>query len=238
MKRPFESITETFSNSLERVRENQIKNFENAEKLLVWIVGFSIGGISIIFSNLTTINQSYCYCDIRIILYSLCISIISGFFFRWSFFKMQLYYQQIEFFLEGAFSNTEAMMETNPQDLSNVNELNEIIRKLKSDYDLDYNYVLETFENYDEINQEIIKKNLKSKYKIAGDNVKREYDFSMDYVQNVYSNAFGISKEKVQKLLNKSPSKLFRRYSKLSDILFIICCLSFLFAIIYLVVLY
>ncbi len=52
------------------------------------------------------------------------------------------------------------------------------------------------------------------KYKIAGDNVKREYDFSMDYVQNVYSNAFGISKEKVQKLLNKSPSKLFRRYSK------------------------
>jgi hypothetical protein len=238
MKRPFESIRETFSNSLERVRENQIKNFENAERLLVWIVGFSIGGISIIFSNITTINQSYCEGDIRIVLYSLCLSSISGLLFRWAFFKMQLYYQQIEFFLEGAFSNTEAMMETNPQDLSNINEINEIIRKLKSDYNLDYNYILETFDSYDEANQEIIKQNLKDNYKIAGDNVKREYNFSMDYVQNVYSNAFGVSKEKVQKLLNKSPSKLFKIYSKLSDTTFIISCLSFLFAIIYLVILY
>lgn len=238
MKRPFESITETFSNSLERVRENQITNFANAERFLVWIVGFSIGGVSIIFSNLTSINQNYCVSDIKIVLWCLCLSIISGLIFRWSFFKMQTYYQNIEFFLQGAFSNTEAMMETDPQDLSDTNEVQEIIRKLKFDYDLDYNFILETFDNYDDDNKEIIKQNLKNNYKIAAENVKKEYELSMDYVQDVYSRAFGISKEKIQKLLNKSQSKYFKIYGKISDVAFLISCLSFLFAIIYLAILY
>lgn len=238
MKRPFESITETFSNSLERVRENQIINFSNSEKFMVWIVGFSISGVSIIFTNLTSINEIYCYYIIKLVLCCLCLSIISGLVYRWAFYKVQYYYQNIEFYLQGAFSNTEAMMETDPEDLSEVNDIHEIIRRLKSDYDLDYNYVLESFDNLDESNKEILRNNLKKNYKITGDAVKKEYELSMDYVQNVYANAFGITKEKVQKSLDKNASKYFKIYEKISTIAFIFSCSSFLFVIILLAILY
>lgn len=238
MKRPFESITETFSNSLERVRENQIINFSNSEKFLVWVVGFSIGGISIIFTNLTSINQLYCYFVIKLVLCCLCLSIVSGLFYRLSFYKVQFYYQQIEFYLQGAFSNTENMMETNPKDLSDVEDIHEIIRKLKSDYDLDYNYVLEIFDNYDQTNKEIIRQNLKKNYKITGEAVKQEYEFSMNYVQDVYAKAFGISKKEVEKNLNNSACKYFKIYGRISSIAFTLSCFSFLFVIILLAILY
>lgn len=238
MKRPFESITETFSNSLERVRENQISNFSNSEKFMVWIVGFSIGGVSIIFTNLTSINELYSYCIIKLVLSCLCLSIISGLIYRWSFYKVQYYYQNIEFYLQGAFSNKEEMMETNPDDISEIKDIHEIIRKLKIDYDLDYNYILETFDSFDEVNQEIIKNNLRKNYKTTADSIKREYEFTMDYVQDVYANAFGISKDKIKKILDKSPSKYFNIYGKISSITFIVSCFTFMFVIVLLAILY
>ena len=238
MKRPFESITETFSNSLERVRENQISNFSNSEKFMVWIVGFSIGGVAIIFTNLTSINELYNYNIIKLVLCCLCLSIISGLIYRWSFYKVQYYYQNIEFYLQGAFSNKEEMMESCPDDLSEVNDIHEIIRKLKIDYDLDYNYILETFESLDEVNREIIKNNLRKNYKTTADSIKREYEFTIDYVQDVYANAFGISKDKIKKTLNKNSSKYFNLYGKISSISSIISCFSFMFVIILLAIIY
>lgn len=78
MERPFENITKTFFDSLERTRENQKYNFSNSEKFMIWIVGFAIGGLSIIVSNTTTLNQSFSHCTIKTILCLLSISIIFG----------------------------------------------------------------------------------------------------------------------------------------------------------------
>ena len=48
MKSPFETVTETFFENLDKLKENQRYNFNNSEKFMIWIVGFSIGGLSII----------------------------------------------------------------------------------------------------------------------------------------------------------------------------------------------
>ena len=40
MKEPFDEIIDIYSENLERVRENQLRNFENSEKFMLWIVGF------------------------------------------------------------------------------------------------------------------------------------------------------------------------------------------------------
>ena len=237
MKRPFEVITEHSLKNLERVRENQLYNFSNSEKFMVWIVGFSIGGISIIFTNLTSLNELYIHSIIKLVLCCLCLSIITGLIYRYSFYKFQYYYQSIEFYLQGAFSKTQ-MMEVDPKDLSNINDIHEIVRLLKDDYDLDYFYVLETYNNYDESNKEIIRNNLKNNYKKTGESIKREYEFTQNYVKEVHMKGFGVSKKKIDKLLNRNPSKYFKIYGAITTITFILSCLSFMFVIILLAILY
>lgn len=58
MKRPFEFVRETFFENLDKIRENQRYNFNNSEKFMIWIVGFSIGGLSIIVTNMTNFGQA------------------------------------------------------------------------------------------------------------------------------------------------------------------------------------
>lgn len=65
MKRPFETVTETFFENLDKLKENQRYNFNNSEKFMLWIVGFSIGGLSIIVTNLTQFNQSFSHSSLR-----------------------------------------------------------------------------------------------------------------------------------------------------------------------------
>ena len=48
MKRPFDFITELSLKTLNKSKENFIYNYEQLDKILVWIIGFSIAAISII----------------------------------------------------------------------------------------------------------------------------------------------------------------------------------------------
>jgi len=92
MKGPFETVTETFFENLDRLKENQRYNFSNSEKFMIWIVGFSIGGLFIIVSNLTQFNQSFSHNILKTILILLSISIISGIVYRWAFYLFQIQY--------------------------------------------------------------------------------------------------------------------------------------------------
>src|SRR5690348_17672665 len=105
MKRPFDSIRETFFENLDKLKENQRYNFSNSDKYMVWVVGFAIGGLSIIVTNLTQFNQSFSHSIIKAVLILLSISIISGIIYRWSFYLWQVQYQNIEFYFQGAFSD-------------------------------------------------------------------------------------------------------------------------------------
>jgi hypothetical protein len=90
MKRPYEFVIENFFENLDKVKENQRYNFNSSERFMIWIVGFSIGGLSIIVTNITQFSQSFNHSIIQVILVLLSISIISGILYRWFFYLFQI----------------------------------------------------------------------------------------------------------------------------------------------------
>lgn len=237
MKRPFESLTEGLVNNLERQRENQLYNFSNSEKFLIWIVGFSIGGLSIIFANLPTLKECYSEDVLKTVLILLAISILSGMIYRWTFYKFQLYYLNIEFYLKGAFSKNE-MMQINPINLAEVMDVNYIVYCLNKDYDLDYNYILENYNNLGREQQIKTINELKMIYNQNAESVKREYDFTVDYIAETYAKAFGYKKEFIERKMQESSAKRFRIYGAITGVMYILSFFTFFSVIVLLTVLY
>jgi len=231
MKRPFETVTETFFENLDKLKENQRYNFNNSEKFMIWIVGFSIGGLSIIATNLTQFNQSFSHCIVKTILILLSTSIISGISYRWTFYLFQIQYQNIEFHLQGAFSNKE-IMETDPDDLTNETDIKEVVRRLKIDFDEDVSFVLEDYSQVNDAGKLFLLNDLKAHYKKVGESVKAEFEFAMKYVKKTYKEAFGYSDKKIDKLFNSNTAKKLKIYGWTTAIAFFISCLSFIAVII------
>jgi len=237
MKRPFDEITENFSDNLERIRENQKENFYNFEKLMIWVVGFSIAGLSIIVSNITSFSTKYNHFITKLILTLFSMSIIFGIFYRVAFLLFQIQYQKIEFYLKGAFSNKK-IMNYNFNDIENETEIKEVIRLLKFNFDLDYLYVLKTYDDLSSENKKIVLNNLKNNYNKYGNSIKQEYEFTIDYVKDVFGKAFGFSKKRIDKIFNSNTSKRIKIYGAILTISFIISVLSFISILIILTSIY
>lgn len=231
MKGPFETVTEIFFENLDKVKENQRYNFNNSEKLMIWIVGFSIGGLSIIVTNLTQFNQSFSHCTIKTVLILLSISIVSGILYRWSFYLFQIQYQNVEFYLQGAFSNKE-IMEINPDDLTDETDIKEVVRRLKIDFDEDASFVLNDYLKVNDAGKLFLLNDLKAHYKKVGDSVKAEYDLAIKYVKQTFKEAFGLSDKKTDKLFKPKTAKKLKFYGWSTAIAFIVSCLSFISVVI------
>ena len=226
MKRPFISVTEIFFENLDKLRENQRYNFERSEKFMLWIVGFSIGGVSIIVTNLTQFGQTFNHDFVKVILILFSTSIISGIIYRWAFFIFQVQYQSIEFYLQGAFSNKE-MMDIDPEDMTNETDIKEVLRRLKDDFDEDAYFILEDYNKLPQEGKDFLLNDIKNHYKKVGESVKKEYEFSMNYVKSTFKQAFGLSEKKLNKLFNRNASKKLKLFGWLTAITFIINCLAF-----------
>lgn len=237
MKRPFEIVKETFFENLDKLKENQRYNFSNSDKYMVWVVGFAIGGLSIIVTNLTQFNQSFSHCIIKTILILLAISIISGILYRWAFYIWQIQYQSVEFYLQGAFSDKE-IMETNPDDLTNEKDIKEVVRRIKIDFGEDVSHILPIYEQANVDGKEYLLNDLKNHYKKVGEWAKRDFELAMTYIKDIYKTAFGLSQKKVDKLFNSNTTKKLKFFGWMAAIMFLLSCLSFVTVVIILCVVY
>ncbi len=237
MKRPFDDVTDTYNENLERVRENQLRNFENSEKFMLWIVGFAIGGLSLIFSNLATLHDHYSCLVVKIVLVALAISVVSGIVYRWAFYIYQIQYQDIEFFLKGAFSN-KRMMSTDRENLSHETDFKYMVFKLEYDFGFDWKHTLETYENGDAVAKNFLMNEVKMMYNNMSEMAANDYEFAMKYVADVHKEAFGLSDSAFEKIKNKNTSSLLNIYRKITIAGFFTSCLSFIFVIVLLTVLY
>ena len=231
MKRPFDIVRQMFLKNLARTRENSKFNFEQSDKFMVWIVGFSIGGLSLIATNLTQFSEAFNHNTIKAILILLAISIITGIVYRWFFFLYQVQYQTTEFYFEGAFSEEE-FMEIEPNDLSNETDIKEVVRRLKDDYGEDLSYILEIYEAVDKERQNFLLEDLKKHYNKVGLWAKKEYEFAMDYAKDTYQKAFGLSHKRIDKLFNSNTPFKLKLYGWITSISFFISCATFIAVII------
>lgn len=227
MKGPYEVITESVFKSLDQLKENQRYNFSNSEKFLLWIVGFSIGGISIIVTSLAQFSDSYSHIIIKIILTLLSISVICGIIYRWHIHLYFIQYQKVEFYLQGAFSN-EKMMDIEADDISDEKDIKEVIRRLKNDFGEDASYVLEIYNNISEEKKAILLEDFKNHYTNISKNVKQQYKLTKDYVKETMTKAFGISEKKFDRLINQDTGKQLNKFGRIATIAFLISCFSFI----------
>lgn len=237
MKRPFDTLTETFFENLDRLRENQKYNFSNSEKYMIWIVGFSVGGLAIIVTNITSFNQLFSHCAVKSVLILLTTSIIAGIVYRWAFYMYQIQYQSIEFYLQGAFSAKE-MMEIEPDDLSNEPDINEVIRRIKIDFGEDTSYVLEPYYQGDQSVKDYLLKDLINHYKKTGEWSKKDFEFAMEYIKDTFQKAFGLSDKKIEMLFKSNSAKKLKLWGRIVVISFLISCLTFIAVLVLLTVLY
>lgn len=237
MKRPFDIVRETFFENLDKLKENQRYNFSNSDKYMVWVVGFSIGGLSIIVTSLTKFNNSFSHHIIKTVLVLLSTSIISGIIYRWAFYLWQIQYQSIEFYLQGAFSDKE-IMDINADDLTDELDIKEVVRRIKSDFGEDVSHVLTIYNEVNEGGKLYLLNDLKNHHKKIGEWAKKDFELAINYVKDVYKNAFGLSQKKIDTLFSSDTATRLKVLGWTVAIAFSLSCLSFITVIIILCIEY
>ncbi len=228
MKRPFDSVKEIFLENIKNSKETSKFIFEHADKLMMWIVGFSIGGLSLIIVNFSDLNSKFTYCTLKSILILLIVSIILGIIYRISFYLYQVKYKQSEMVMENAFSDKELML-INAPELSETIEYKEIITRIKLDFGKDLTYLLAIYESAEPKGKAILLESLKKYYTEFGIWAKNDYEEAISFSKYVYKQAFGYSDKYIEKIFSKTfkPNSL-KVYSWTSIISFSLSCVSFM----------
>jgi hypothetical protein len=232
MKRPLEVLTKVHLENLTETKENIIFNFNQIDKILVWIVGFSITAISLIVSNIAGLNSNFETHILKTILLLLCTSIISGIIYRFSALFYLADFQQKLFYLKGAFSNYE--MTPTDSETPESSNINELYLKIKKGFDIDYSDVVRNHENNnDKEIKELSISFLNKEYKRLTQQAKEEEKFSNNFIIKSYKEAFGISEKRWKKIVNYSKNTfLLKFWSCLKIVMLSISVVSFITSII------
>lgn len=226
MKRPFESITESISENLEQIRENQTNNFAQVQDFSVWLVALATGAIGFGIMKDTTFSEHFTRSTLKIIMSFFCATVIFGIIFRWCLTLYQRYAQDAYFYLKSAFSRN-SMMETETNNIDDLEDIDEILRRLNSDFGEDINKYINNYNAADDTQRPLIKNGLKLYYIRLAYWAKKDHDNAMKYVEDVFKKAWGMSTERFVRASNSSTNRL-RLFYILSNLSFILCSLSFL----------
>jgi hypothetical protein len=237
MKSPYDAIVEVMRNNLDKQSENQKSNFNNIDKYMIWIVGLSSGAVALIVSNLTSFNKIFPHPLIKLLLFLLFISILCGILFRYLLYKYQIQYQNREMYVYGAFSNMD-VMSVDAESIETENDIYKILNALKIDFDVDFMYMAKDYNEAPEAIKIETLNFLKERHKQFSIYTKKSLQLGLDYTIDTLSKAYGISKDKIQKLINEGDLQKLHLYIKLTNIAFWGCCGSFLLVVILLAIYY
>jgi hypothetical protein len=237
MKTPYNAIREVYYSNLQKASENQNINFNNLNKFVVWIVGFSTTGIALMVSNINNFKTLFPYLFIKILLYLLSLSIFSGVVFRYAFYILQTKYQIILNNLIITFTDVD-VMSIDADSVEEENDIVNIINSLKFNFDTDFNYLLKDFNQVGEKEQQNRLLFLRARHKTLSEFTKKNLQDGINDLKSTVSKAYGITEEKAQKIIYGDPSKNVKIFRRLTNASFWFCCGSFLLVMILLTVFY
>ena len=228
MERPFDTRLRQTYGTLEKTKANFVFNFQQNDKILV-----AVTAISLIISNITAINQIYSDCILKAILILLSTSIVCGIIYRFSALLFLIKFQNVMFFLEGAFSK-EKSMPTQTRELKNPNDIHEIYQNIIVDFDHNYYDVVNLYNQAQtDQSKKFYVDYLKNEYERLADWSTKEYLTADKYVKNVFQTAFGFSDKKIERIFSKNndTSKL-KLWSWICGISIAICLICFVVVLI------
>lgn len=182
MKRPFEEILDITSANLNRIVENSNRNFEFLQSFMVWLLGFTIGALSLVLSNFNVLVSMFNYMTIKTLIVLMSLSIIAGILNRLFMFLYQVDQNSNLFFLEQALS-TKKVMAVEPDDLSEVQEVQTLLTRLNDDYGINISFNYVHYQNSTDIEQQRVIKELKAVYLNQGQWAKKDFELGGQYVK-------------------------------------------------------
>ncbi|KOS06580.1 hypothetical protein AM493_11450 [Flavobacterium akiainvivens] len=234
MERPFETILKISYSAVEKDKENLIFTFDQLDKIIIWVVGFSVTTLSLIVSQIFFANN-YSRCILKTVLILCIISTIFGIIYRISALLRIRYYQNISFHLANAFANHEIMpIETMDFEGYNINQINKTIT---SDFGYDYSDIVQLYNDTDNAEKrQYYIDYLKGEYERLVELSKKEFIAAEKFVKQTMQEAFKFSDKKVDKLFdNDNDISLLKFFDTLGIASFLITLISFISVLIILV---
>jgi hypothetical protein len=211
-------MTEKIKQSIKENRSYVDKSFENADKIIIWLVGFSIAAIGLVLRYKKDLSE---YEDLlnRVILFS-CLTVIFGILYR----IMKFLSDNLEALIFLVFSFEVESFNINQvlkgRSIIKEDSSEDIIKYIESDFEVTLDKT--KIENKDELS---FRKSLIQYYSDLDDKDLKRQIAEMDNISNKY---FAQKENKWNEKDIKFKAKKQRFYFKSSMLLFSLSCLSFI----------
>jgi len=230
--RPFDQIRRLFRENNQKSKELLTYVFEKSDALSLWIIGLSIGGISLIVANIVNLKKTLIASDLNNIVLFLSISVISGIVYRTLFLYWFVIQNHIGFEIDVAFT-VERKMHVKSV-LTGNESYNELLLAVEDGSGIDYSNFIPTYENADEIKKQILYDSMVKHYLANIDFAIKDYEIAMDFVADTYSKAAAISKEEFwRRAISTNSGLKAKRLSYFIRGSYLIFMLSFIIALAY-----
>lgn len=190
MKNPFEHYSEIALQENKEGTELVKYIFEKEDKATFWIVGFSIGGISIIANNMFSFADRFPNPNINLVLIFLIISVVSGIIQRNLSLHFLIVLSQIQQFYKIAFSGDSTIDVVSR--LNGNENFEQLIEKIKIGTGRDYSDFLKV--NKEE--RPTLTKHLLEQYNMDLDFANKDVERFNQYFAEIDNIALGVKKEK------------------------------------------
>lgn len=232
LERPFTFIRNIFKKENQQDRELMKFVFEKSDGITLWIIGFSIGTVAALSTQITDLYKLFSVSETKTIFLFLFISIFCGVFYR-------IIYLSYYVFIDRAFrqidlSLSESNMVDIEADLDGTESFEALLRR-NSEYNKLPDF-LDLYNKTDEKQKAELYTYMVDQYKWEAQYAKLEFDLAIETVEEAYIAALGkkLNLAELFKVPSNRPVKTIKFLGKVSIILYITFIISFLIAVGYL----
>lgn len=227
--RPFNQLRDTFKQLNAHSKELFKYVFEKSDSISLWIIGLSVGGISIFANNIGKVNDTINHHFLSAILYLLAISVTSGILYRVLYLNL---YVLLSYTLDGidiAFTRKKTM---DTESFLKGNEtFEQVLIVIQNGTGQNLNYQLPLYNESDDIGKKILYDSMVKYYVECVEFAKRDTELAIDFAVDTYAKFFYSTKEKYKKKLIQGQKRKYKVIRALTIILYLLYNLTFIIAL-------
>ena len=183
-KNPYVVLKEIAKESYNRDKESLNFFFSHSDKLITWLIGFAVGGITLIVANFKSLMDANPN-NIRLIIILLSSTIIFGLLYRLVAYFYLAKNKSLENYFSGYFSDVD-MTPVVAEDISNAT-INEMLEHIEFDFG-------KSPAEFNPEGQELILESLKDYYLSLVEYSKKHFEIGVNSLAETYEKAYKIKK--------------------------------------------
>lgn len=228
--RPFDQLRDTFKETNTRSKELFKYVFEKSDSILLWIIGLSVGGISIFANNIGKVKDSINPLFLSPILYLLAISVTSGILYRVLYLNFYVLLSQTFDGIDIAFTRKKTM---DTESFLNGNETFEgVLIVIQNGTGENLSHLLPIYNNADDTGKQILYDSTVKHYLESVEFAKKDTELAIDFAADTYAQFFHSTKEKYKKqFTDGDKGRKYKILRALTIFLYLLYNLTFIIAL-------